>query len=924
MRSLLIVGVVCTCVLLGTRPHSATAQSSKQSIIGQVVDSTGTAIPGATVVAMLAADSSLTSFGVTKSDGAFRLRRVPTGDYILQVTFVGYAPSTQNISVESETLDVGKLVIRESTEALDELTISAERIPMLVNSDTLVYNAGAFKVAPNSNVESLLKKLPGIEVERDGSIKALGETVENVYVDGKEFFGDDPKIATKNLPAEAVDKVQVYDKKSDMAEFTGIEDGEDAKTINLELKEDHKKGYFGNLEGGYGENNRYDGKANINRFSGDSQLSFIGNANNVNRQAFSFNDYVQFAGGLNSLFAYGGKLADVALGANTGGGNTTTASAGLNYNKDLGPNTSIRSSYFINSIDNVLDRTAQQLQILGADVSSRVDEVGNRQSGNLNNRLSLNASHEFRKGRDLRLRSNLQLTNSNTDDLNNRNTFAGTETLRSENTTDYSNEGHTLGGGATLTFRERLASSGRSFIAELGTDINESDSDGSLSSASTFYDAGVLNTMENLGQRSQTAGDNLTNRAKVSLIEPFGKRFSVESSYDWSRNVTKNVNDVFDVQNQTEQRISDLSSNLERRYQTHRVGATLAWNKPDKVKVSAGLRYQLAKLGGEIQDPGNLVISRHYNHVLPSASFNYDFRPGRSIALRYFTQTRAAQLQELNPAPNNRDPLNIFVGNPDLAPEYLHGVSGRYMLFDQFTFTNFFVHARATLTDNKIVRVRTLASDLSQSVTLRNEGEALQVQGGFNFGTPIRAIGSKIGLSNTSLLRRGIEFINAEENQTTTTSTEVDLKLGNRKKDVVDISAGTRISFNSNRYSLNPVLNQSYVNRSYYADLIFNYNDTWVLSATFDLQHYNGDVFGESRNVALLGAELTRNLMNGQAQVKLVGSDLFDQDLGVQFTNTATYIQEESVNTLGRYIMLKFVYKLSEFGGNQGVEINMK
>ncbi|HMB93504.1 MAG TPA: carboxypeptidase regulatory-like domain-containing protein, partial [Rhodothermales bacterium] len=200
---------------------------SRVNVTGFVTDSTDVGLEGATVVALQAADSVLVSFGVTRPDGAFRLRRMPAGDYLLQVTFVGFAPFEQAITVGEEDLAVGRLPLKEAVSDLDELVISAEHVPILIKSDTLEYNAAAFNTRPNANVEELLKRLPGVEVERDGSIKAQGEDVKQVLVDGKEFFGKDPTIATRNLPADAVDKVQVYDKKSEMAEFTGVDDGQE-------------------------------------------------------------------------------------------------------------------------------------------------------------------------------------------------------------------------------------------------------------------------------------------------------------------------------------------------------------------------------------------------------------------------------------------------------------------------------------------------------------------------------------------------------------------------------------------------------------------------------------------------------------------------------------------------------------------------
>ncbi|MDH3243561.1 MAG: TonB-dependent receptor, partial [Saprospiraceae bacterium] len=238
---------------------SASSQSYRNvSIGGQVLDSLECPMISATVVLLQAADSVISSFSITDAQGQFEMKRVNPGDYVLQISYVGYQSYSDSLLVdgEIEKIDIGAINMKTLTSALDEVVVNADRIPMMIKKDTIVYNADAFKTQPNDRVEDLLRKLPGMEVEADGTIKAQGEEVRQVLVDGKEFFGRDPQIATKNLPAAAVQNVEVFDKKSEMAEFTGIDDGQEEKAINLELKEEHKKGVFGSLSAGYGTEDR--------------------------------------------------------------------------------------------------------------------------------------------------------------------------------------------------------------------------------------------------------------------------------------------------------------------------------------------------------------------------------------------------------------------------------------------------------------------------------------------------------------------------------------------------------------------------------------------------------------------------------------------------------------------------------------------
>jgi hypothetical protein len=281
---------------------SQAALAQKISIKGQVLDGDDNPLPSATVILLNPADSSLVNFGASKADGSFELKNVNRGEYMLRVTFVGHKTFSYRVSpaADQAVVDIGIAKMEEAKTELDEVVVQAEKAPVVIKGDTIEFNATSFKTNQNDNVEELLKKLPGVEVENDGTIKAQGEEVKKVTVDGREFFGRDPKLATRNLPADAVEKVQVFDKKSDQAEFTGIDDGQREKTINLELKEEKRNGVFGSLMGGYGTDNRYTGKASLNRFKKGQQLSFIGQGNNINEQGFSIGDYLNYSGGINS------------------------------------------------------------------------------------------------------------------------------------------------------------------------------------------------------------------------------------------------------------------------------------------------------------------------------------------------------------------------------------------------------------------------------------------------------------------------------------------------------------------------------------------------------------------------------------------------------------------------------------------------
>jgi len=898
------------------------AQTSKVEVRGVVTDSLNVGLPGATVVVMQAADSIMVSFGVTNKDGAFRLRRVPTGNYLLQVTFVGLEPSVEPLSVGNEDVEVGRILLHEAVSELNTLVITADHIPMVIKGDTLEYNADAFGVRANANVEELLRRLPGVEVERDGSIKAQGEDVQQVLVDGKEFFGNDPTIATRNLPADAVDRVQVYDKKSDMAEFTGIDDGEESKIINLALKEDSKQGYFGNVSGGYGlddSNGRYQGKASINRFSASTQLSFLGNLNNVNQQSFSFGGYMSFSGGLQGMMGGGGgiEISDFSGGNRVDDGFSTTTAAGLNFNHDFNAKTSLRSSYFYNGIDNTQDRTVRQQQLAGAALSSRSFQEARQESDNQNHRLNLNLKHEFNEGQDLGLRANLRATDSALDNLSSRDTRDADEILRNSNATTYGSRGNEWGGDASLIYRKRLSERGRNLVAELQSSLNDGDLNADLAALNSYYDnLGNVLSSEEILQRQAQMSNTLSSRARLVWTEPLSKKHFLEFHAERRQVSEDQDKGIYDRIGATSTLNEALSSALKRTYTYNRAGTGLRVNGKRR-SFGLGVDVQGSQLAGDILDEA-VRIDNRFVHLLPSASLRYEFSGGQSLDLDYRTSTREPSMQELQPFTDNSDPVNVYTGNPNLRPEYGHAATLHFMHFDQFSFTNFFAFIRARYTTNKIVRARTIDAQFRQASTSINADGDWSFSGNVSYGTPIRALGSKVNISNDAMFSRGVEFINDAENKTNILRNTVDVRFENRNKAVIDALIGARLTFNVNRYSLNPELSQNYLNRTFYTELTYNLHDTWRFTTALDYRLFAEEVFGAGQNIPLWRAEVSRTLFHEKAEIQLVALDLLNKNLGVNFSNTGNYIQEEQVNTLGRYIMLKFVYNLSGFARHDG------
>ncbi len=507
-RTLAVLALVMCCAAF-----IPDVSAQQYEVTGRVLDEAGIPLRAATVVIVSASDSSLVSFGTTRKEGGFQLRRVKAGDYVLKISFVGLKTHSEPVKVVDANVDIGQVDMMENIEELGELVVTEDRIPIIVKADTVVYDASAFKVRAYATVEELLQRLPGIEVDRDGTITAQGEEVQKILVDGKEFFGDDPLIATKNLQAESVSKVEVFDKKSDIAEFTGVDDGEEQKTINLELKDDFRRGYFGRVSGGYGVDNHFDGSVNINRFTPSTQLAVLGNASDVSGSRFSSGDVVAIG------HSRGGGGFNINSGG-AGGGLTTAISGGLNASHDFNKDTKIRSSYFVNYADNLVDSDILQQQLVGDRISALTTQAGYDQSESLNHRLNLDVEHNFSALSTLRSRVRGQISGTDGIDKNTTNVVGGRNETNST-TTNQSNGGR-IGGNASATYMYRFGGSTRNIVTDVSANLNETDNEVDFLSVTDLYTDGNLLTTDELDQLQENLSTTLGLRAQVSYTEPLG------------------------------------------------------------------------------------------------------------------------------------------------------------------------------------------------------------------------------------------------------------------------------------------------------------------------------------------------------------------------------------------------------------------
>ena len=907
----------------------------KHEVRGLVTDSAGTPLNNAMVVALTRPDSVLTKFGLTGGDGRFAVSGLVANRYILQVTLLGYETFRRDFEIAGADVDAGTVRMVVAPVALDSLVVSVEHVPFISRGDTLSYNVLAFPTPPNAMVEDLLRRLPGIEVESDGSITAQGEQVENLLVDGREFFGKDPTVATRNLPADAVRQVDVYDKQSDMAEFTGIPDGEDERTIDLKLREEAKRGHFGRATGGFGgdingesrpgagagNDLRYDGRVTLNRFSPTVQMSFNANTNNVNQAGFSMEgiEFVTASGGREAMVE---EMMRSGAFSSGGGGFGDSRGMGLNLSRDFGEKGWIRSSYFLSDADNRQDQTLRQQALRGADIASLVDETRGQESGNTGHRVNVNGQYSISPGHQLRIRVGGSGGSSDSESLVQRQTRTVSGQPLNSASTDYRMDGSNWRGDARLTWRKRLGEEGRSIVAEFRSGLQHSDGSARLEST-VKGESREREDEEDVLQEQSNTGRTWNNSGRLSFTQPLGERYVVEvfgrgNTVDQDQHRT-----VDDLVGSERMPNSELSSGFERTYNYFHGGARLSRTAEGKW-ITVGLRAQRSDLNGTIVDR-NETITNGYTHLLGNLDLKWQVKDGQHLGLSYRTSTREPSLTELQPFVDNRDPVNLYVGNPDLQPEYSHRLSADYRNFDQFSFVNLFTRASFSYTANPIARSRVFDDRGFQTVTPTNTDASWSVNGHVNFGTPIRKLGVDVDLEYGIRYSQTTELVNLGPNENRTVRNTVEASLENRNKERFDVDIGASFTFNDVAYSLNRALNRDYVNARYFTNGTLHLGD-WTLRSTFNWRVYDQDLYTRDsrvaadsdaprRNVARWDARVSRRLLDDRAEIELRAYDLLNQNQSVDISNTASYIQESRTESLRQYLMLRVSYRLGMRGG---------
>lgn len=932
-----------------------------QSIRGAVVDSlTRRPLLEASVSLLSARDSSLVTFGITDGEGRFEFLKVAEGQYRVLVTYVGYQGKVRRVGVSSGNLnpDVGTMDLVAISQTLGEVQVQAERAPIVVKGDTLEFNAGSFKTRPNAQVEDLLKKLPGVEVSSDGTVKAQGQEVKKVFVDGKPFFGNDPKMATRNLPADIIDKIQLYDQQSEQSQFSGVDDGDREKTINITTKKDKRKGTFGQQSigagpqagdaGTAGQNIRYSGRASVNHFNNGQQISVLGMANNINQQGFTAQDL-----GLGNNFGGGGGggRQGNSRGGNAGpvGNNAITQSwaAGLNYRDTWGKKIDVAGSYNASHTNTLTDQRSRRENVLpgvdapgGGSGSSRADSslVTNRQNGsdngNTNHRFNLRLDYRLDSLTTIRVIPNLSWLRSDFQTHSLSQTLDGRGNGVNTSNTNYNSTGDGFTGNNALLLFRKFRKRGRTVSLNWNLALNNQNNDGMNQSINTFARPNVpVSTTGATGPSSQTGvfeqtinqrndqqTRSMTNSINVSYTEPLSMRQTLEFHYALSNNRnTSNrlVNNFNEASGQYDQINSPLSNRYLNTFMTNRGGLTWQTRRL-KYNYALGFDAQQASLQSD-NITRDTSLTRTFTNLLPNALFTYNFGKNRTLRFQYRTRINAPSVSDLQPVPNNTNPLNIRLGNARLQPEYSHNLSVNFNRFEPSTFRSLFAVLNLSRTDNKIVNATSFNRSGAQITQPINTNGYYTANGSVVLGQPVKLGRQKANLNLTTNLtyNRGTSFVNNQPNLANNWLVGQGVGISSNFTEKLDLNLSGSINYQSARYSLQPQQNQNFLNQTVTLDAFYQLPGKFTVSTNVYYNHYGGSSGTFNQSFTLWNATLAKQLFKQkQGELRLQAFDLLNQNRSIVRNVTDTYTEEVQSRVLNRYFMLSFVYNLRNFVGS--------
>ncbi len=911
------------------------------SIRGKVLDDQGQPMPGATVSLQYPWGEVVknTAAGL---DGSFILTQIERGGYRLVISALGFKPLRREVTLSQGDVQLGGLQLEPDVIVLQGVEVKSTVPIAQQKGDTTEFNANSVKVMKDADAADLVEKLPSVTVE-NGAIKAQGENVGQVLVDGKPFFGNDPMAALRNLPAEVIDKVQIFDQQSEQAQFTGFQDGNTTKTINIVTKSNMRQGQFGKVYAGYGYEDRYQTGGNINFFDGNRRIALIGMANNINVQNFSVDDLLGVVGagrggpggGRVFMMMGGGRTPGGGGPAGGGvgdflvrpqGGVATTSAVGINYSDKWGEKTEVTASYFFNKTNTLaVSNTFRQFLNSQGELAELYREASDNRTDNTNHRVNARVEIKLDSMNSLIFRPRF------TAQLNDGTSLTIGQTLFNnaligQTDNSYRSDLYGVNLNGDLLWRHRMTKKGRTLSVNLNGGYAPRQGTSWLDSQNDFPQLG---TVALLDQRTTLDIGSWNAAGNAEYTEPIGEnaqlllnyRLSYQQqasdrlTYDWVESAGS-----YSLLNES---LSNVFSND---YTTHQAGLGYNYSKGRDLNFNIRVNSQWATLANQRTFPREANINQTFFNVLPSAMFRYDIDRTRNLRVFYRSSTQLPSVEQLQDVVNNSNPVQLTVGNPSLRQTFQQNIFGRYQASNPQKGSTIFFGMGATFTQDYLATATYLANSdhpilqeyqvprgarLSRPVNLDGYRS---FRGFASYGVPIKGLKTNLNVDGFYTYSRTPGLINDVLNLAHNHLFGFGLTLASNISERLDFTLSARPNFNVANNTFQTASNTRYFSQT----SRFRFN--WIFWKGFvlrsDLTHNlnAGLSEGFDQNFWLWHLALGKKVFkNERGEVALAVNDILGQNRSIGRNVTETYVEDLQTNALQRFVMLSFTYNLRHF-----------
>lgn len=911
LKSLLVAAILCL---------ATTTFSQNNTAVGTLKDTLNkTNLANASVSLLRSKDSVLVKHTRTNSNGNFSFSNITKGNYVIMITYPKFADYFDNVTIEADkenNFNTIPLISRISL--LQEVIVKGKVAAIRFKGDTLEFKADSFKTGANANVQDLLKKMPGLTVNSKGEITALGVKVEKVLVDGEEFFSDDPAVVTKNLRADAIDKVQVFDKTSDQATFTGIDDGEKTRTINLQMKEDKKKGYFGKIEAGTDFDRYKYGKAMGNAFRGKKKMAAYITHDNTNFESLNWSEKTNYGEDLNrttqvnddggvSMWSNGDEFS-------WGQGLPTSTTGGLHYSQKWNADKHNSINTYQHNNLSVTGVNTSTTQTLLSDSNYFVNKT-NQTFNNNKQRNRLRSTYEWTIDSTSSLKViatgsiiNTKMTNNYTGSSTNFKNILLNETNR----TTFTNEDErTLVGN--INWRKRLKKKGRTVSLNVDFDITDKDNTINLLATNDFLTGSPFT--QNVDQ-FKTNNENRSNiRSRISYTEPLWKNIFLEANYRFEN--SKNNAERLTFDKALDGRYTSIVDSLSNHFMfnnTSNIGGINFKYVNKKITLSAG--SSVGNVEFALQDfRKNNNRSLTFTNWLPQASISFTPKKQTRLSLSYNGRNRNPSLMQIQPFLDNIDPLNLTIGNPNLKQEFTNSFSFTFSQYKVLKSKNLYINANYSFTNNAITN-----SNAVNKTTGQNTNQAVNVNGNYNFNMWAN-YGFEIAPSfnlNFQLSPRVNKFVNIVDgvvNENKSTNYNFNISSGYWGDKWINYWFGFGPSYNISSSTINP-FETKYWSFSGNYDIEIKLKKKWYINLNGESAVYEKTaVFANQQDFTRINIYIKKSLDKDENwQLQLGVHDLLNQNQNINRNISSNLISESTRQVIQRYGMLSLTYNFSKNG----------